>query len=505
MTRKQLGSDPQGMAPSGRGAPVLTAGTRLGLFEVLRVVAQSACSTTYLATDHALGIQVAIQEYLPARFVLRDADQCLRALDPAHDPAIALGRQAFIEEARMLARCDHPSLARVSQLFDANGTSYRVTPFYDGQPLSEVRRSMSAAPDEAALRALLDDLLGALATLHDSGCVHGGVTPASVLLLADDRPLLLGPGAADREVGDGLAPPTMQGLTPSPGHPPDGRAEAAPAAPRDPRVDLHALAEVIRFCITGTLPAASDAPEKRELLAPAIARAFEPAMRPRYSATFISAVDAASSPFVQDWPANAAQLKDWLAVGAPRRSRPIDLSPAPAAMSESVTRRPARPAARGAARGGGSRRRWWWLVAALGALSAGAIVIRMQPWHWPPTPAVERAPQAASGQVSAAPPNTAEPPANAAPSVSEAPVAAGTASPDAPAPAPSAPRSRLDRPAPRAASPVITPPAGATDPRATCAPRTEFALYRCMKTQCSTPQWAEHAQCVRLNELDSIE
>ena len=137
MTRKQLGSDPQGMAPSGRGAPVLTAGTRLGLFEVLRVVAQSACSTTYLATDHALGIQVAIQEYLPARFVLRDADQCLRALDPAHDPAIALGRQAFIEEARMLARCDHPSLARVSQLFDANGTSYRVTPFYDGQPLSD--------------------------------------------------------------------------------------------------------------------------------------------------------------------------------------------------------------------------------------------------------------------------------------------------------------------------------------------------------------------------------
>jgi serine/threonine protein kinase len=506
VTRNQIASDAQALAgdsaPTGRSAAPLAVGSRLGPFEVIRLIALSAGTATYLATDHALGIRVALQEYLPARLMRRDADHSLRALDPAHDQAIARGRHAFIEETRLLARCDHPSLARISQLFEANGTSYRVMPYYDGQPLGEVRRGMGAAPDEAALRALLDDLLGALATLHDSGHVHGGVGPVNILLLADDHPLLLGPGAADREVGDGLVASLMQGVKPSADHPPDGHAEVAAVPLSDPRGDLYALAEVIRFCITGTMPVAGSAPGQRELLTTAIAKAFEPASRPRYSATFISAIDAASSPFVQDWPANAAQFKDWLAVGAPRRSRPIDLSPIPTAVSESMIRRPA-PAARRNAGASRSGRRWWWLVGALSLLGAAAIAFRMQPWLASPTPRIERPP--VTGQVIVVPPEVTKPPPSVGPTVREAPAAVGAAAPQTPAPTPPAPRPRADRPAPRAAAPDIATQEGATDPRAACAPRTEFALYRCMKTQCNTPQWAAHPQCIRLNELDSIE
>ena len=88
--------------------PALAHGARLGAFEIQRVLARSASTLVYVATDHALARQVAIQEYLPARLVRRDADQRLRAVDAWHDDVIARGLRAFIDEARLLAHCDHP-------------------------------------------------------------------------------------------------------------------------------------------------------------------------------------------------------------------------------------------------------------------------------------------------------------------------------------------------------------------------------------------------------------
>ena len=42
-------------------------------------------------------------------------------------------------------------------------------------------------------------------------------------------------------------------------------------------------------------------------------------------------------------------------------------------------------------------------------------------------------------------------------------------------------------------------------PREECGARTEFALYRCMQTQCARAPWAAHAQCVRLRLRDEVE
>lgn len=47
--------------------------------------------------------------------------------------------------------------------------------------------------------------------------------------------------------------------------------------------------------------------------------------------------------------------------------------------------------------------------------------------------------------------------------------------------------------------------AGAADePAAVCAPRTNFALYRCMKLQCQQSRFQTHAQCVRLRQNDEL-
>ena len=49
---------------------------------------------------------------------------------------------------------------------------------------------------------------------------------------------------------------------------------------------------------------------------------------------------------------------------------------------------------------------------------------------------------------------------------------------------------------------VAAPDAG---PRAACADRTEFALYRCMQQQCEAKRWATHPQCIRLRLNDRVD
>ncbi len=325
----------------------LPRGLQLGGFEIQRVLARSASTVVYLATDHALAIPVALQEYLPARLARRDAGLQLRATEPRNEDLIARGRRVFIDESRMLARCDHPALVRVTQLFEALGSAYRVMPLYAGQRLTELRHDMVGAPDEAALRALLDDLLGAVETIHRAGEVHGGITPANILLRADDRPLLLAPGGAALEIGSDLVDALMATLARgAAAAPADGFAAAPPTGAAR---DLYMLADTLRFCITGEAPAPAGTLPTREPLAAALARTFADGSRPTYSAALLATLDAALSTFAEDRPLTAAQFRDWLARGVPGgaiRVAPIAVTvPAPAPVAVPPTSAPAAAAA----------------------------------------------------------------------------------------------------------------------------------------------------------------
>ncbi len=591
--------------------PTLPAGARVGVFEIRQVLSRSAAATVYLATDHALEIDVALQEYLPSRFVGRDAEQILHALDPKHDAKLARGMQVFIAEARMLARCDHPSLVRVSNLFEANQTVYSVMPHHVGQRLSDLRADIGAPPDEASLRALLDSLLGALEAIHRSGQVHGGVTAANILVLGNDRPLLLGPGGVDKVIGSDLVESLMATLG-SPSELPAGGAASKGAAPSGAAADLYALAQVIRFCILGE-PAAAPAPPTRESLAESIVETFAPQDRPRYSAALLSALDAAVSPVVDDRPVSVAQWRDWLDHSAPRQRRPPEppaatavpprgAGPVPIAAATPVsvaapTPRlvpPREPAMEAAAAPTPSHvpprtpltpptpphtppppeprhtaaaaavdpmltdrapwvpnpppkrtapaKRWRQaaLIAGLAVVGVGVVAFTTGAWNLMPSIALGRLGEAASTFVppalpplpkvpvespardvrapSEAPPTreeatVAEPPVPSDPAASASDAAAGSTLPETAVPA-AAPVTTTTEPAPRAPEPATpsrpaNPPVAAAtvpaSPRASCEPRTAFALYRCMQQQCQSAQWSAHAQCVRLRATDEVD
>ena len=92
------------------------AGHRLGSFELRGVASRNSLGIVYRAWDHELGIAVAIKEYLPQYIARRDTQGQLQPQGSVASGAFERGREAFVEETRLLARCDHPSLLRVRQL-----------------------------------------------------------------------------------------------------------------------------------------------------------------------------------------------------------------------------------------------------------------------------------------------------------------------------------------------------------------------------------------------------
>jgi serine/threonine protein kinase len=231
----------------------LPAQTRLDEYEIERVLAQSSFAVVYRAYDHALRLHVAIKEYLPDALALRSAETQVVLRSRGHAERFDQGLQAFVAEAQMLARCDHPSLIRIVRVLQRHGTAYRVMRYSPGPTLLEHRRELAAAPDAAALRGWLDALLGALEALHEEGCVHGAVAPGNILMLHGGRPLLLDTDAVRTALISDRTQSMMAALEPC-FEPPEQRAPAADDA-MGPWTDLYSLAASLHFCISGQLPA----------------------------------------------------------------------------------------------------------------------------------------------------------------------------------------------------------------------------------------------------------
>jgi hypothetical protein len=242
--------DTEPMRASGRA---LAAGERWAEFEIERVLCETATSIVYLATDHALEVQVAVKEYMPLQLAWRDAAGQVHPAVGRPTDAWEAGRRAFIGEARLLARTDHPALMRVLRLWEAQGTACCVMPYLPGKRLIDARESPEWLPPEAQVLQMLDALLGALANFHAvAGAAHGGVRPSNILVRPGGTPVLLGPGQASRATASDLVESLMARLEPS-FAPPELSVSIGDHAP-GPWSDLYALAAVMRWWMTGAAP-----------------------------------------------------------------------------------------------------------------------------------------------------------------------------------------------------------------------------------------------------------
>jgi serine/threonine protein kinase len=234
----------------------LPPGTRLGEFEVKSLLGVGGFGIVYLAFDHALEREVAIKEYMPASMAGRTETLHVSLRSQGDAEIFALGLRSFVNEAKLLARFDHPSLIKVHRFWEANGTAYMAMPVLRGRTLKDIRRSTGRAPDETWIRDLLVPLLGALELLHNEGVYHRDIAPDNIHLEGDGRPVLLDFGAARRVITGKTQ--TLTAIL-KPAYAPIEQYAETGAVKQGPWTDLYALGATLHFMLLGVPPAPATA------------------------------------------------------------------------------------------------------------------------------------------------------------------------------------------------------------------------------------------------------
>jgi serine/threonine protein kinase len=267
------------------GQNALPVGQRIGEFEVAKLIGEGGFGIVYLAYDHSLHRNVALKEYMPSGFASRTGKLQVAVSTAHYAEAFEAGLRSFVNEARMLAQFDSPSLVKVYRFWEGNGTAYMVMPYYEGMTLRQAVKENRITPSEPWIREFLANIFDAIETIHRVQCFHRDIAPDNILLLKDGRPLLLDFGAARRVIEDLTHSPTA---ILKPGFAPIEQYAKISGMRQGAWTDVYALAAVLYFLITGARPP----PAVMRMLDDEMVPALE-AGKGRYSPAFLAAIDKA--------------------------------------------------------------------------------------------------------------------------------------------------------------------------------------------------------------------
>lgn len=275
-----------------RRANTLPSACMLDEYRIDSILGAGGFGVTYKALDTHLETWVAIKEYFPVEWSFRDADGITvrpntQGETSGTDGQVSdylWGLERFLDEARVLARVQHPYVVRVKRYFRAHGTAYIVMDYEEGEPLSAVLRDGEVLAEDE-VRGLLEDVLPALQAVHEQGYLHRDIKPSNLYVRSNDqRVLLIDFGAAREAVGRHSKSVTSL-VTP-------GYSPPEQYTTRTDRygvwTDVYALGAVLYRCITGHTP--TEAAER--LLDDRMQPAVE-AGAGRYSTNLLEVIDQA--------------------------------------------------------------------------------------------------------------------------------------------------------------------------------------------------------------------
>ena len=229
----------------------LTAGTRLGPYEIMAPLGAGGMGEVYRAKDTRLGREVAIK-VLPARF--------------SSSPE---SRERFEREARAISSLNHARICTLHDVGHQDGVDFLVMEYLEGESLAEKLRK-GALPLRETLKIGME-VCEALDVAHRAGIVHRDLKPANIMLTKSGAKLMdfglakasAAGGSASRSAPLLSAAETISG--PSPMSPLTGAGqvigtilymspEQIEGKEADARSDVFALGAVFYEMATGLRP-----------------------------------------------------------------------------------------------------------------------------------------------------------------------------------------------------------------------------------------------------------
>jgi serine/threonine protein kinase/tetratricopeptide (TPR) repeat protein len=218
----------------------LSAGSRLGAYEIVSSLGVGGMGEVYRARDSRLGRAVALKVLPP---------------DVTNDPGHL---ERFDREARAIAALNHPHIVTIYTTEHVDGVRFLTMELVEGQTLTELIASGRVSLDRFFEIALA--LADALSAAHQKQITHRDLKPSNVMLSRDGRVKVLDFGLAriggseidQHSIAATQAPVTQAGMIV--GTMPYMSPEQLEGLPLDPRTDLFSLGVVFYELLNGARP-----------------------------------------------------------------------------------------------------------------------------------------------------------------------------------------------------------------------------------------------------------
>ncbi len=208
--------------------------SRFGRYELRGVLGHGGFAVVYRAFDPALGREVALKALLP---------------ELAVSPEL---RGRFMNEARSLARLQHPNIVRVFDIGEAEGRPFFAMELIEGATLAGLAPAGRQLPLNEVVRVAAS-LASALDYIHAAGLVHRDIKAANVMVEPSGRVVLMDFGVArsldqTRQTLAGASLGTPEAMAP----------EQVRGLPAGPAADIYALGILVYRLLAGRAPFVGD-------------------------------------------------------------------------------------------------------------------------------------------------------------------------------------------------------------------------------------------------------
>jgi serine/threonine protein kinase len=211
-------------------------GKQLGHYQIVAPLGEGGMAAVYKAYQPTMDRYVALK-VLPRHF--------------ASDPQFIA---RFQQEAKVLAKLQHPHILPVFDFGEADGYTYIVMPFVQSGTLADVMQGRSLPLPQ--IYTLISQIGSALDYAHAHGLIHRDVKPRNVLIDERDNCLLSDFGLV--KMAEGSVKLTQTGGvlgTPAYMSPEQGRGQEL-----DGRSDIYSLGVILYEMLTGRPPYEADTP-----------------------------------------------------------------------------------------------------------------------------------------------------------------------------------------------------------------------------------------------------
>jgi serine/threonine-protein kinase len=151
-------------------------GKTVGLYRIIEPLGRGGMGKVYLAEDTRLGRRVALK-FLADRFV---------------DDRWA--KRQLVKEAQAVAVLEHPNICPVYGIEEADGHSFIVMQYVEGETLADLLRVRR--PDVQEVFGFIEQITSALAEAHAHGIIHRDVKPRNIVVTNGGRVKVLDFGLA---------------------------------------------------------------------------------------------------------------------------------------------------------------------------------------------------------------------------------------------------------------------------------------------------------------------